>query len=98
MESLRRVKEVVLYLPESFEWLLLSSGMVRDDGLPAVLADPGRFIESRDYFTWERFFTATLVRMTQGTPLRYGKSRLAEAWLAEGAVDAVRRAMPEGLL
>ena len=98
MESLRRVKEVVLYLPESFEWLLLSSGMVRDDELPAVLADPGRFIESRDYFTWERFFTATLVRMTRGTPLRYGKSRLAEAWLDEGAVDAVRRAMPEGLL
>lgn len=98
MDSLRRVKDVVLYLPESFEWLLLSSGMVRDDELPAVLADPGSFIESRDYFTWERFFTATLTRMTEGTPLHYGKSRLSEAWLDAGAIDAVSRAMPDGIL
>lgn len=89
-----RHRGVTLYLPESFEWLLLSSGLVRNDELPAILADPGAFIESRDYFSWERFFFATLSAMTRGTRLQYGKGSMSGEWLSDGALSAVAAVMP----
>ncbi len=57
MKLALRKKGVALYLPESFEWLLLKSGVVTDRSLDSVLASLENWIESRVYFSWERFFT-----------------------------------------
>ncbi|WP_072374579.1 hypothetical protein [Thermophilibacter mediterraneus] len=89
-----RERSVQLYLPESFEWLLLSSGLVRDDELPAIMRSPEDFVDSREYLSWERFFAATLVRMTAGTYLRYAKGSLSDSWLEERSLSAVSSAMP----
>ena len=81
MKLALRKKGVALYLPESFEWLLLKSGVVTDRSLDSVLASPENWIESRVYFSWERFFTALLIEKTDKTYLQYSKRILNPTYI-----------------
>lgn len=81
MKLAAKRKRVVLYLPESFEWLILSAGIIIDKHLKAVLEAPEKFIESSEYFSWERFFTDELVTVTKDTYLKYSKRKLNESYL-----------------
>lgn len=74
---------IKLYLPESFEWIILSSGLVEDKEVKGILEAPENYIESQTYFSWERFFTKMLVDKTEGTYLKYQKSKLNLAYLHE---------------
>jgi len=71
------------YLPESFEWLILKSGQIDGKAVLDILKHPEDFIESREYFSWERFFAALLMECTQGSYLRYSKHKLNEAYLQD---------------
>lgn len=64
MQSLKWYKNYVLYLPESFEWLILKSDLFRADNLQNILENPSEYIESKDYFSWENYFTALLEKIT----------------------------------
>ena len=86
---LNRNNKIHLYLPESFEYLLLSSGIVQDGELRDILEDPSRHIESADYFSWERFFTAILVDKTKGGYLQYNKSKLNNNYLQKGVQEKI---------
>ena len=87
MEKLMRLVEinqnVSLYLPESFEWLILKSGLIADKHISEMLAHPQDEIESSEYFSWERYFTAQLVQNTQESYLKYAKNRLNPVYLQE---------------
>lgn len=74
---------IKLYLPESFEWIILSSGLLEDKEVKAILDAPENYIESQIYFSWERYFTKLLVDKTEGTYLKYQKSKLNPAYLHE---------------
>lgn len=67
-----------LCLPESFEWMILKSGVVPmpEENLEGILQNPVDWIESRDFFSWENFFEDYLVQHTKGTPFQYTKSTL----------------------
>lgn len=45
-----------LCLPESFEWLILKSGIIHAEHLVDILENPGDYIESQKFFSWENFF------------------------------------------
>jgi hypothetical protein len=85
MNELYRLMELVpsvkCYLPESFEWLILKSGQIDGKTIQDILQHPEDFIESKEYFSWERFFTAKLIEFTKDTYLKYTKSHLNEAYL-----------------
>ena len=68
--------DITVCLPESFEWLILQSGLLPIPGLKEMLADPGQHIESADFFSWEQFFSSYLVQHTAGTYYAYSKSKL----------------------
>ena len=72
-----------LYLPESFEWLILQSGLIQGKDHQAILEHPEDYIDSREYFSWERFFTSLLTERTKDSYLRYNKGRLNECYLHE---------------
>lgn len=81
------------YLPESFEWLILKSGQIDGKTVQDILEQPEDYIESRKYFSWERFFTALLVEYTQGSYLKYSKSKLNDAYLQGRIKQAVLEVM-----
>lgn len=91
--ALARYKRLQLFLPESFEWLVLSSGLFKDKKTQDMLLHPADSIESADFFSWERFFTRQLVELTSGSYLAYEKSSLNPAYL-----EARQRAILEASL
>lgn len=82
---------VALYLPESFEWLILKTKIV--DGIEPILENPADFIESSRYISWERFFTDVLVEKTKGTYLQYNKKKINPVYLQEKIKNDVIKAM-----
>lgn len=82
-------KNLALYLPESFEWLILSSGILKDAETTQILQTPSGYIDSKEYFSWERYFTALLIEKAAGTYLNYTKKTLNEAYLRDGVKNAI---------
>lgn len=74
---------VVVCLPESFEWLLLKSGVVGSDETSRMLESPSDYVESSEFMSWEQFFTDYLRQLTKGTQFEYKKAELAEAYCVE---------------
>ena len=74
-------KEVKLYLPESFEWIILASGLIDGNRIAGILEHSEDYIESSEHFSWEQFYTKLLVQETEGTYLQYSKSKLNSVYL-----------------
>lgn len=89
-------KNLALYLPESFEWLILSSGILKDAETTQILQTPSGYIDSKEYFSWERYFTALLTEKTAGTYLNYTKKTLNEAYLSDSTKNAILGQMMKG--
>lgn len=82
-------KNIICYLPESFEWLILKSGLLNNRKVRNILEQPENYADSSQYFSWERFFTAVLITGTQGTYLHYSKSNLNKSYLSEKNKSAI---------
>lgn len=74
-------RNVEMYLPESFEWIILKSGLVKDGDIQDILEKTSDYIESREYLSWERYFTALLQNRTKETYLKYSKRKLNPVYL-----------------
>ena len=93
-EYLKEVGGIVLYAPESFEWLLLSTDLIPEIRVSQILEHPEDYIDSRKYASWERFFTELLVSRTQGDPLwAYSKKKLPDIYLSSKIMNAVKKQM-----
>ena len=64
-KSTKNPANITLCLPESFEWLILKSGLLRQEDINEILKNPSDYIESKEYFSWEQFFTHLLVERTK---------------------------------
>ena len=76
-------KNIHFYLPESFEWIILNSGLVDGKELRDILEKPEDYIDSREFLSWERYFAKLLTDMTEGTYFKYKKTKLNGAYLHE---------------
>ena len=98
MKKINVSKHISIYLPESFEWLILKSNVLKDKNIAEILNHPNNYIESREYMSWERFFTSLLVNKTKDTYLRYSKSKLNEAYKNQKIQEKILLEIPEQLL
>lgn len=80
-EISHKKKNIHLYLPESFEWIVLKSGLIDDREIRKILETPELFIDSKKYFSWERFFTNLLIEKTKNSYLQYRKSVINKTYL-----------------
>jgi len=87
--SLSRIKNLVLFMPESFEWLILKSGLIQ--GVDPILEKPYAYIESSQHFSWERFFTELLIDKTRDSYLAYQKKKLNPVYLQEREAEAIQK-------
>jgi len=91
-EYLDTVGNVVLYAPESFEWILLSSNTIPNANVAAILQQPENYIDSKEYASWERFFTTVLTSKTQNDPVwAYSKKKLPKVYLSSKVMNAVKK-------
>ena len=94
MQLIRLGRRIILYLPESFEWLVLKSGIIEDNEIKAILEQPYLFIDSKVFFSWERFFTSLLILKSKDTYLHYNKKSLNKAYLQEKIKDRIIGLVP----
>ncbi|MBR2188739.1 MAG: translation initiation factor 2 [Eubacterium sp.] len=82
-QLMQRYPNVKCYLPESFEWLILKSGLINGSEIAEILKRPEDFIESSLFFSWEQFFTRLLIESTSGTFQQYQKAKLNSYYLQD---------------
>ena len=82
-------RTINLYLPESFEWLILDSGIIGDNEIRHILDCPEEYVESDQFFSWERYFTSLLVEKTEDTYLNYRKAKLNKNYLNDRIRDSI---------
>jgi hypothetical protein len=87
--KLGSVTNIRLCLPESFEWLILKSGLIKAENIDSVLENPSDFIESAKYFSWENFFEAYLIENTIGTPFQYAKREINATYLKKANLEKI---------
>ena len=83
-----------LYLPESFEWIILDSDILDDPDVRKIMSDPEDNIDSKLFFSWERFFTHVLIEKSDKTYLKYSKNRLNPVYLNEKVLKKIISKMP----
>lgn len=87
MRFIKNNPNVALYLPESFEWLILKSGLIEDRSVTMILENPQNYIDSGKYFSWERYFTSLLIQRTKDSYLKYSKSSLKPVYLQNNEMN-----------
>ena len=88
-------QNVALFFPESFEWMILKSGILHNALIDEILAKPEDYIDNTRYISWERFFTALLQDITSADPIKqYSKSSLPPFYTGENAKN-ILHVMPE---
>lgn len=90
-ELVKAHDNIALYLPESFEWLLLKANIIPGKEINDILEKPEDYIQSQLYFSWEQFFTKLLVDKTSDTYFKYQKKKLNEVYLHEKNKKAILR-------
>ncbi|MCQ2790272.1 MAG: translation initiation factor 2 [bacterium] len=75
-------EKIEIILPESFEWLILKSGLVSKVDLKEILSRTSEYVDSEKFETWEQYFTDLLQQITLGDKLKqYSKSNLKEFYI-----------------
>jgi hypothetical protein len=88
-------QNVALFFPESFEWMILKSGILHNALIDEILAKPEDYIDNTRYISWDRFFTALLQDITSADPIKqYSKSSLPSFYTGENA-KSILHVMPE---
>ncbi len=96
IKRIEKNNNYVLYLPESFEWMILKAQVFSDSELVNVLNEPAEFVDSVRYESWEQFFTGLLKEATSrygekiGKKLTYSKENLSAFFRKPEIVSKVR--------
>ena len=86
--------DVVLYAPESFEWILLAANIIPAGNVNKILEQPEEFIDSKKYVSWERYFTSLLIELTKDDPVwAYSKKKLPGVYLSSKVISTVKNIM-----
>lgn len=98
MAAAKRHGDVMTYFPESFEWIILKSGVIDIKNIDKILESPEQYIDSQEYFSWERYFTDLLISATKDNDVaRYDKSILKPYYLDGKNKEAILKVLPEEL-
>ena len=87
-------RNITIWLPESFEFILLKAGVISFTGLDKILENPSEYVECKDYLSWERFFTA----LAQQYGNNYRKGKLPKYYKNDIFIEKVKNIMPKELL
>lgn len=93
MFLVNKKNHVQLYLPESFEWLILKSGVIKDSKIVKILDNPSDYIDSTKWFSWERFFTDLLVELSADSYLQYTKKKINPNYLQSNTKNKILSTM-----
>ena len=92
VQSNRRIS---LWLPESFEYLILKSNILKSEKLMEIMENIPEYVDCEKYESWENFFTELLVTMTADGVEKYSKSTLNVYYLQDWVIVKIKEQMPD---
>ena len=87
-------RRISLWLPESFEYLILKSGVLKSEKITQILENISEYVECEKYESWESFFTELLVTLTAGGVEKYSKNVLNAYYLQDWIGDKIKGQLP----
>lgn len=90
-----RKQRISVWMPESFEYLILRSGMIQSAELPEILAFTSDYVEAEEYESWEQYFTQLLISLTENKAYKYSKKTLNAYYMQEKNVQKIITTFPE---
>ena len=87
-------RRISLWLPESFEYLILKSGVLKSEKITQILENISEYVECEKYESWESFFTELLVTLTADGVEKYSKNVLNAYYLQDWIVDKIKGQLP----
>ena len=86
---------VSLYAPESFEYLILESGILE---IPkSITSETWNHADSVKYVSWEDFYTGYLCDITRNQVSQYSKRKLSEYYKTAGNIDKIKAILPKSI-
>ena len=85
------------WMPESFEYLILKSGLISTKELSNILVSTSDYVESEEYESWERYFTHLLISMTSVQTYSYSKKVLNPFYLQDKSIQKIAETFPEAV-
>lgn len=81
-----------LYLPESFEWIILNSGIIKD--IPRdEIEHAENYADSSLFFSWERYYTNLIIQSTKNTHMAYSKANLSSYYKEPTIVNQIQKSI-----
>ena len=71
----------------------MNSGLVEGKEIQKILEEPETYVESKEFFSWERYFTKLLMDKTEDTYLKYKKAKLNPVYLHEKNKKTILKAI-----
>ena len=86
-----RPRKLAIFLPESFEWLILKSGVVKNIDVNKI-DHPEQYADSTLYMSWEQYFTDLLIETTKESDyMQYTKSHLSDYYIQEKNIAEITK-------
>ena len=90
-------RRISLWMPESFEYLILKSDIFKSEKLSQILDNIPEYVDCEKYESWEKFFTELLVMLTADKVEKYSKHTLNAYYLQDWVVERIKGQLPEEL-
>lgn len=87
-------RRISLWLPESFEYLILKAGIFKSEKIIRILDNTPEYVECEKYESWESFFTEILIMLTADGVEKYSKNMLNAYYLQDWVVDKIKEQLP----
>lgn len=71
----------------------MNSGLVEGKEIQKILEEPETYVDSKEFFSWERYFTKLLMDKTEDTYLKYKKAKLNPVYLHEKNKKTILKAI-----
>lgn len=86
-----RPRKLAIFLPESFEWLIIKSGVIKKIDTNKI-DHPEQYADSTLYMSWEQYFTDLLIETTKDSDyMQYTKSHLSDYYIQEKNIAEITK-------
>ena len=86
-----RPRKLAIFLPESFEWLIIKSGVIKKIDTNKI-DHPEQYADSTLYMSWEQYFTDLLIETTKESDyMQYTKSHLSDYYIQEKNIAEITK-------
>ncbi len=86
---------IYIWMPESFEWLMLHASQISDAKTQDVLRHPWDYVDSAAFESYEQYFTHRLTEITKDTDHPYSKHTLHPWFLRTDVTRDICGHLPE---